>query len=374
MSNINSLIFKAPINSLSFGNVSFNLIREMYRRNMNVAIFPIGNDISFESFGSQIGDDFKVWLDTSINQRHKISKADWPMLQLWHLQNSWETIGSSKAPKVLYTFHEINGATDTEKNAVSMQDAVIFSSKFSEGVFRDAGCDNVYSAGVGFDSDSFYTDNSKRLTSDKITFSLIGKFEQRKNTKRIIETWIKRFGGDMRYMLNLCIYNTFFSQEDNAALLNDALGGKRIPNINVLPRLKTNEEIRQLHCASDISLSGLSNAEGWGLPAFDHTCLGKHSLVSMNTAHKDWASDENSITLESGSEVFAEDGAFFRRGGDFNQGTWVTFPDEDEVIHKMEIASEVCKSRNLGGLQLANNFTYKKMLDNILSVIENLQS
>jgi len=372
MSNIDSLIFKAPINSLSFGNVSFNLIREMYRRKMNVAIFPIGNEVTFDSFGNQIDDEFKSWLELSINHRHKIVKPDWPLLQLWHLQNSWETIGSTKAPKVLYTFHEINGATHTEKNAVSMQDAVIFSSNFSREVFQNAGCDNVFSAGVGFDSDSFYIDDSKRLMTDKITFSLIGKFEERKNTKRIIQTWVKRFGGDMRYALNLCIYNTFFSQEDNAFLLNEALGGKRIPNINVLPRLKTNEEIRQLHCISDISLSGLSNAEGWGLPAFDHTCLGKHSLVSHNTAHKDWATDENSIILKSGDEVFAEDGAFFKRGGDFNQGTWATYPDEDEVIHKMEIAAEVSKSRNVGGIQLANKFTYSKMLDNILSVIESL--
>lgn len=372
MSNIDSLIFKGPINSLSFGNVSFNLIREMYRRGMNVAIFPIGKDVNFDAFGSQIDTNFKNWLESAINQRHKVVKSNWPLLQLWHLQNSWETIGSSSAPKVLYTFHEINGVTNVEKNAVSMQDAVIFSSEFSRDLFWGAGCDNVHAAGVGFDSDSFYVDDSKKLTSDKVVFSLIGKFEHRKNTKKIIQTWIKRFGGDMRYVLNLCVYNTFFSQEENVALLNDAIGNKRVPNINVLPRLKTNEEVRQLHCVSDISLAGLSSAEGWGLPAFDHTCLGKHSLVSMNTAHKDWASDENAIILNRGCEVFAEDGAFFKRGGDFNQGTWATFPDMDEVVHKMEIAAEICKSKNLGGLKLANEFTYAKMLDKILSVIDNL--
>ena len=37
------LIFKCPINNVSFGNVSLNLMRELYKRNIQVAHFPIGN-------------------------------------------------------------------------------------------------------------------------------------------------------------------------------------------------------------------------------------------------------------------------------------------------------------------------------------------
>ena len=36
------IIFEAPINSLSFGNVAINLLREMWKRNMEVGLFPIG--------------------------------------------------------------------------------------------------------------------------------------------------------------------------------------------------------------------------------------------------------------------------------------------------------------------------------------------
>ena len=38
-----NLIFNAPINNLSFGNVSYNVLREFYKQDDKVVIFPIGN-------------------------------------------------------------------------------------------------------------------------------------------------------------------------------------------------------------------------------------------------------------------------------------------------------------------------------------------
>ena len=51
------LVFRGPLNSLSFGNVTYNFLREMYRKEMNVAIFPIGEEIKLEAF-DKIDDNF----------------------------------------------------------------------------------------------------------------------------------------------------------------------------------------------------------------------------------------------------------------------------------------------------------------------------
>ena len=37
------VIIEAPINSLSFGNVTYNLLRQFWRRGVDMAYFPIGN-------------------------------------------------------------------------------------------------------------------------------------------------------------------------------------------------------------------------------------------------------------------------------------------------------------------------------------------
>ena len=94
--------------------------------------------------------------------------------------------------------------------------------------------------------------------------------------------------------------------------------GKSYFNINFLPYLNTNSEVNELMNSADIDLTGLSGAEGWNLPSFNMTCLGKWSMVLNATSHKDWATPENSILMESNKKIPAEDGLFFKAGQDYN--------------------------------------------------------
>ena len=38
-----SLIVKCPINSLSFGNVTMNILKELHKKNIETYVFPHGN-------------------------------------------------------------------------------------------------------------------------------------------------------------------------------------------------------------------------------------------------------------------------------------------------------------------------------------------
>jgi hypothetical protein len=40
-----NLTVNAPINSLSFGNVSLNILRELYKKNTELTFFPIGDNV-----------------------------------------------------------------------------------------------------------------------------------------------------------------------------------------------------------------------------------------------------------------------------------------------------------------------------------------
>ena len=204
---------------------------------------------------------------------------------------------------------------------------------------------------------------------DKIHFGLMGKFEKRKHTGKILKLWADKYGNNYDYQLSCCVNNTFLKPEHLNSLINESLGGERYGNINFLPFLKTNGEVNELLNSIDIDLTGLSGAEGWNLPSFNATALGKWSIVLNHTSHKDWATPENSILIEPTGKIPAYDGMFFHNGSEFNQGNINIFND-DEVISKMEEAEKKCKEENVEGLKLQEEFSYSKTLDTILHHME----
>jgi hypothetical protein len=109
----------------------------------------------------------------------------------------------------------------------------------------------------------------------------------------------------------------------------------------------------------------MSGAEGWNLPSFNASCLGKWSIVLNSTSHKDWATKENCILIEPDGKEEIYDNMFFHKGATFNQGSMYTF-DEEEFISAMERAELVCKNENKEGVSLRDKFTYKNTLERIL--------
>lgn len=358
------IIFNAPLNNLSFGNVSYNLLKEMYRREMSVVYFPIGDSLNFSAF-DKATDDFKNWVTSSANKRLVNIQKDLPCLKMWHLMNSEFRLSDKQ---ILYTFYELDEPTQTEASITNLQHKTVFSSNYANSLFKRAGCENTCSIPIGFDDDFHKT--NKEYLKDRIHFVLMGKFEKRKHTQKIIKLWAKRFGNDPKYQLSCCVTNPFFKPEQMNQIIQNALEGQRYININFLPHLKTNSEVNELLNSADIDLTGLSGAEGWNLPAFNATCLGKWSLVLNCTSHKDWANASNSFLVEPSHKEPAEDGVFFRSGQDFNQGNIYGF-EEDDVVSKMEEAVEKCKENNSEGEKLKDEFNYSKTLDAVLELFNN---
>ena len=358
------LVFKCPINALSFGNVSFNLLKAMFRANMNIAVFPHG-DITVDSYGQQ-SNDFKVWLEEAINKRYLKVDRDVPTLQMWHLNGSENRITSNQT---LYTFYELDSPTEVELNLARLQDSVVFSSKSAKKHFSsDSRLEgSVHNAPLGFDTDFHKVE--KTYMPGKVHFGLMGKFEKRKHTAKIIKGWIKRYGNNYNYQLTCCITNPFYKKEQMESEIANILEGKRYGNVNFLPFMPQNAQVNDYLNSINIDLGGLSGAEGWNLPSFNATCLGKWSVVLNASSHRDWATKENSILLDPNGKEPVYDNIFFKEGADFNQGSIYTF-DEDEMIFAMEKAETLCNQENTEGLKLAKEFTYDRTLKDILSSVK----
>ena len=354
------LLLEIPLNRLSFGNVSYNFVRELHKLNVDIGIFPIGN-VDLSAFS--VPEELKAYIDKAIEQRWDFLKAEIPCLKLWHLNGSENR--KNKAP-FLFSFYECNEPSDPEVSLCAHQNITFFSSNEAVKHFQSKGVENTRPIPLGLDPDFYRT--QKTYLKDVVHFGLMGKYENRKHTQKIIKTWLKKYGNNNKYQLSCCINNPFFKPEQMQNLINQTLEGKHFNNINLIPPLDKNTEVNELLNAIDIDLTGLSGGEGWNLPAFNATCLGKWSVVLNATSHKDWATDKNSILIEPSGQMPVEDGVFFNKDSLFNRGTFYTWTEE-EAIAAMEKAETKAGQLNTAGVKMGDTMTYAKTVKEILAYI-----
>ena len=356
------LLVNAPINALSFGNVSVNILRELFKKNIDLIFFPIGDKAEMEAY-DKIEPDFVKYLQAATNDRYSKISKDIPSLKLWHIFGSETRYSKNQS---LFTFHEVSEVTNIEKNLLSLQDRIFVSSNYTKNIFNLNGLDNVTHVPLGFDNDFQIT--NKTYLQDKIHFGILGKFENRKNTARIIKSWLKLFGNKPEYQLSCAITNPFLDKARFQNELLKVLEGKQYNNLNFVPYMQTNSEVNDYLNSIDIDLGGLSGAEGWNLPSFNATALGKWSVVINATAHKDWATKDNSILIEPSSLKDCYDDVFFKKGQSFNQGQFFDISDQ-EMDNAILKSLSYAKIPNPEGLKLQKQFTYEKTVETILCAI-----
>jgi len=211
---INKIIFEGPVNNLSMGNVSVNLLKSLYNKKIDVLYLPIGNtDIG----NFNLTEEFKQNLQNSANRFYKEFKRNIPTIKNWHLSNGGHLFPSDK--RYLLTYHECNIATDEELNVVRNTNKTFFCGNYSPTIFKNCGVQNVDSFSLGFDADSFQKTDKVYFTDGRIQWLLTGKCEKRKKTLEVLTLWAKKYGkkqgefyrtGEQQHFLNCAVLNSFY--------------------------------------------------------------------------------------------------------------------------------------------------------------------
>jgi hypothetical protein len=363
---VSKLSFNLPLNSTSLGQVSLSILRELYSRQLDINLFPIGG-VDLSSQYQNV--DFFNWLQKSIGSSSKEHNRKNPIFKLWHLNGSLESFSDKQ---VLLSFYEVDSPTVTELNIVKNNTKVLFSSNYSKNIFENFGSENVDFLPLGFDSHHFKITQNKPK-KEGIYFGLFGKLEpQRKRHLKVITNWAKKYGNKHGYFLNCCIFNPFLDTNLQTQILNQALNGQRYWNINFLPFMQTNETYNEVLNNTDIVLA-MSGGEGWGLPEFQSVALGKHCLALNAHAYKEWANSKNSILMNPSNKIPCYDNIFFKEGLEFNQGNIFDWGDQDFENHLDLVESKFNSNPiNTEGLKLQEEFTYKKMVDSIIKIMESI--
>ena len=364
---MNNFALNLALNSVSFGQCSIALLKEIYKKNHQPPLFLIGQPDLTTQKPTQ---EFVNWLNGNIAKNVRTHSRNNPVFKLWHLNGSLESLSKKQ---VLLSFYELDSPTQEEVNIVKNNDVVLFSSQETVDTFQNFGCNNVFYVPLGFDKDNFQVKNRSYFNDGRITFLLTGKAEKRKHTEKIIRAWVKKFGNNIKYYLNCAIYNPFLIErrpdgqtvDHNANLFNQILEGKKYFNVSFQGFMPTNEAYNDYLNSGNIVI-GMSGGEGWGLPEFQATALGKHAVILNAHAYKGWANQENAVLVSPNGKIEVYDGMFFHKGQQFNQGNVYVYDDE-AFIHGCEEAIKRFEANavNNEGLKLQENFSYEKTWNTI---------
>lgn len=367
------MIVNAPLNSLSFGQVSTAIIREFYKKNLPIKFFPVGGntDVSSQNPDPQFDKYIRDSMSGLLSRFNRKENS----FKLWHINQSLESLTDVRN---LMTFHETDSLTNEEINILQNQDKIFVTSKYTKAVFEDNNVQNVVYVPLGFDSHNFHKTNKSYFQDGRIVWGHISKFEERKKTARILKLWAKKYGNNRKHFLHISCYNPFLRKPDGQPLnheefvnwiVNSVFNGQRYWNIKFLPYVPTNAEVNDIINAFDIAI-GVAGNEGFDLGLFHAAALGKH-IVSLNAhVYKDYLNDSNAVLIEPSGLVPAQDGIFFNPGQPFSQGFWFDWKDEDffDACDKAEARYNKSKE-NIAGLEL-QKWTYTNTANVILSEIQ----
>lgn len=355
---------QVPLNSLSFGQVSFNLLYEFYKLGLNPFIFKASDhQIDFSAYDFE--QEFINWIIKNHNDAFLKHNRNIPCIRLWHINDSIRTYSNKQ---ILLTFHETDQITPIEANILKNSEVCV-TSKYTQEVFANSGVSSSV-VHLGFDSHHFKVLNKKYFDDGRITFNVCGKYEKRKHHTKIVKAWIKKFGKDKRYSLQCALHNSFYQDPaELKSVFSNMLDGKPVFNVTFLTAMPKNSTYNDFLNSSDIIIA-MSGAEGWGLPEFQSVGLGKHAVVLNATSYKEWANKENSVIIEPSNKIEVYDGKFFSKGAPFNQGNIFDF-NEDEFIAGCEEAIKRVESSRINheGLKLQDKFKYSDTANKLLSLI-----
>lgn len=287
----------APINTLGYGVVGFNLLKYLSQE-VDVALFPIGN-IDVQTPEQSIL--LNKAIDTA-NQFDGFSNA--PSLKVWHEFALADRIGNG--PSFAFPFFEINEFDQRRKNHLNSVDGIIVASQWAEQVLHNnLPSPTTYVVPLGVD-DTLFTHGPHQLT-DKCVFFNCGKWEKRKGHDVLLEMFKEAFPTEQDVELWMMCANPFLPAKTThewQRYYNSE------PRVRLLDRVQTQQEVAQIMSTTNCGIFP-SRAEGWNLEILEMMSMGKHIITTNYSAHTEFCNDQNASLIHISNLEPALDGIFF---------------------------------------------------------------
>lgn len=345
---------QTPINSLGYGVAGYNILKELYRRDSSVALYPIGQP--------DLDDDFIVG---AVNNMTNL-ELDRPHVKIWHQHDLFQRIGRGK--HFGFPIFELTEFDVRELTSMSHCDELLVCSEWAKEVVNKSVGLKTSVVPLGVDTEIFYP--SRLLNSEKTIFFNCGKWEKRKGHDILGKCFNKAFTKTDNVELWMMCDNPFLPEDKKNSWESLYKTSGLSDKIRLIPRQQHHQDVARLMNMVDCGVFP-ARAEGWNLELLEMMACGKHVIATNYSAHTEFCSPVNSRLVNTHNLETAFDGVFF----DGTKGFWAELAkdQEDAIIEYMRDIHSLKQSGQLGinqnGLDTANQFTWKNTVDKLLEAV-----
>jgi glycosyltransferase involved in cell wall biosynthesis len=345
----------APIGVTGYGNVAFNLLKEL-TRNHKACLTPIGTPKADSPLDLAL---INHAMDLSVGMDY-----DTTCLKIWHQFDLLTKPGRGKY--LAYPFFEIDTFNRLEKYHLNFPDQLIASSQWAKQVLLDNDIKrDIDIVHLGVDNSIFYPREVPSKPQNFI-FVTVGKWEVRKSHDVVIECFNKAFSNEDNVELWMITHNPFLNEQQEHEWLSLVNRSKLKNKTKVFPRLPTQHNLAEAISYADCGLY-LSRAEGWNLELLETMAMNKPVIATNYSAHTEYCNSKNSYLVDITDKESAEDGKWFH--GD---GNWAKIDQiqKDQIIDYMKYVYSNKINTNPEGVQTAQNFTWENSAKQLVRCIE----
>jgi glycosyltransferase involved in cell wall biosynthesis len=354
------LNIQAPINKLSYGIMSANIVRELSLLGVEVVLFPIGRvDVPTEIIQPAL-----------INEMIGRQKQDFSLnhsLRIYHQFDLAPRIG--RCEHIGFATFELDAFKQEEIQHIKACDGVITASAWGKSILDKYLPNNTLGpAPLGVDRTVFNEDiqfspaNQQRDSKDKFIVLHTGKLEKRKGILETICAFNLAFRPGDDVELWLLSSRTFLNQSEQAYwhsqikdLKNNALARKTKLFWDFFD---TQRAVADLTIQADCGIF-LSRGEGWGLPALEMMACGKDVILTNYAGHTEFATAESAHLIDIDELEVASDGKWFTS----DIGQWAKIGERQVIEAAADMRNLYEKkiaSKGVTAVERSKQFTWER--------------
>lgn len=351
------LNLNAPINTLSYGLTSFNILRELSKLNVNVDLWPIGKtEVDSQAYpgGFQL-------VQNAANKARYFYNPNAACLRIFHQFSMAERIGKGKS--IGFPIFELDTFNEIEKRHLSSLDEIFVTCDWAKQVVENNGIDVPCSVvSLGYDPDIFKPCENRVVRQHSFTFGNVGKYEKRKGHDELVEIFNMAFEPSDDVLLLIACDNPFPNSgvdEFKKRAKMTKMGEK----IRFIPRLQSQLELADFYSICDCMVFP-SRAEGWNLPLLECLAMDKACIATYYSAHTEFCVESECRLVKIDELETANDGIWFH-----GQGRWAKIGEsqKDQFIEHMRTIYED-EWRPFNNIN-AKYFTWENTAKEIINVL-----
>lgn len=369
--------FTTPINTLGYGVVGLNILRELELTGAEPALWLVGHQAEAHP---ENGELIQRCLD-------RTQFFDWvaPSLRLFHQFDLAQHVGQGK--KWGFPIFELDKFKRNEKHHLVSQDGLFVTSHWAKTVVENEIGNNTLAivvAPLGVDRSIFNENNPLTPAPDVTRFFNCGKWEVRKGHDVLLEAFNRAFEKSDNVELWMNCHNPCFSdplkyQAYNAqwesSYKSSKLGNKIMVSASRAP---TQYDVARMMAVMDCGVFP-ARAEGWNLELGEMLAMGKHVITTGYAAHLEFCDSVNSLLIPYRESEPAHDGEWFNADNpawNGEPGCWMEL-GEDEIeilVHHMRSIHKCKQEGGLGvnsaGINTMKRFTWRRTAEIIRETLE----